>query len=190
MHFLPKSIGVKCKNPITVASLSSIIQNLKYQGTKYGSVLDYYESMNLINIQVFTRLDLSSIHIDLVPVDEIESVTIFVFTDDSHKVVYAPCDVKPFPESDIFMDADCLIIGNTIVGDILKDGFVLESDNPLRDELFVMDEIIVLKNKYHIKRVIITHLEEDWGKSYDDYVNLQKQFDGIEFAYDGLEINL
>ncbi len=53
-----------------------------------------------------------------------------------------------------------------------------------------MDEIIVLKNKYHIKRVIIIHLEEDWGKTYDDYINLQKQFDGIEFAYDGLEINL
>jgi phosphoribosyl 1,2-cyclic phosphate phosphodiesterase len=40
-----------------------------------------------------------------------------------------------------------------------------------------------------MKRVIITHLEEDWGKSYDDYVNLQKEFDGIEFAYDGLVIN-
>lgn len=57
------------------------------------------------------------------------------------------------------------------------------------DKLFVLDEIVELKNKYHIKRVIITHLEEDWGKSYDDYINLQKQFDGIEFAYDGLEIN-
>lgn len=53
-----------------------------------------------------------------------------------------------------------------------------------------MNEIIALKNKYHIKRVIITHLEEDWGKSYDDYINLQKQFDGIEFALDGLENKL
>ncbi len=45
-----------------------------------------------------------------------------------------------------------------------------------------MDEIVELKNKYQIKRVIITHLEEDWGKSYDDYEKLQKQFDGIDFA--------
>ncbi|SHJ81056.1 phosphoribosyl 1,2-cyclic phosphate phosphodiesterase [Anaerocolumna jejuensis DSM 15929] len=190
LDWLANSIGMKCKNPITVASLPSIIKDIKCQGTKYGSALDYYESMNLIDIQAFTSLDLASIHIDLIPVDETVNVAVFVYTQNSHKVIYAPCDVKPFPENDIFMDADCLIIGNTIVGDVLKDGFVLEKDNPLRGELFVMDEIVELKSKYHIKRVIITHLEEDWGKSYDDYMNLQKQFDGIEFAYDGLEINL
>lgn len=134
------------------------------------------------------RLDLSSIHIDLIPIDETENVTIFVFQQDIHKVIYAPCDVKPFPENDIFMDTDCLIIGNTMIGDILKDGFILQKDNPLRDELFVMDEIVALKNKYHIRRVIVTHIEEDWGKSFDDYVKLQLQYDGIEFAYDGLEI--
>lgn len=188
LDWLAKSIGLTCKNPITVASLPSIIRDLKCQGTKYGSVMDYYESMNLINVQSFSGLDFNSIHIDLVPVDESGYVTIFVLTNDSHKVIYAPCDVKPFPEHDIFVDADCLIIGNTIVGDVLKDGFILENNNPLRDELFVMDEIIELKKKYHIKRVIVTHLEEDWGKSYEDYMNLQKQYDGIEFAYDGFEI--
>lgn len=190
LDWLAYSVGVKCKKSITIASLPSIIKNLKCQGTKYGSVLDYYESMNLINVQSFTSLDFNSIHIDLIPVDESANVTIFVFTQDIHKVIYAPCDVKPFPKNDVFMDADCLIIGNTIVGDILKDGFILEKDNPLRDELFVMEEIVELKNKYHIKRVIITHLEEDWGKSFDDYTNFQLQLDGIEFAYDGLEINL
>ncbi len=188
LDWLAKSVGFTCKNPITVASLPSIIQDLRCQGTKYGSALDYYESMNLINIQAVTSLSRNSIHIELVPVDETGSVTICVFTEGSHKVIYAPCDVKPFPENDIFVDADCLIIGNTIIGEILKDGFVLETDNPLRDELFVINEIAELKNKYHIKRVIITHLEEDWGKSYDDYAKLQKHYDGIEFAYDGLEI--
>ncbi len=189
LDWLAKSVGLACKNSITVASLPSIIKDLKSQGTKYGSALDYYESMNLINIQAYTSLDCSSIHIELIQVDETGSITVFVFIEGSHKVIYAPCDVKPFPENDVFMDADCLIIGNTIVGDILKDGFVLEKDNPLRDELFVLDEIVELKNKYHIKRVIVTHLEEDWGKSYDDYMNLHNQLDGIEFAYDGLEIN-
>lgn len=189
LNWLANSIGIKSKNPIAVVSLPSIIKDLKCQGTKYGSALDYYEVMNLIKVQTATCLDIASIHIDLIPVDESARVTIFVFTENSHKVIYAPCDVKPFPEHDIFMDADCLIIGNTIVGDVLKDGFVLEKDNPLRDELFVMDEIVQLKDKYQIKRVIITHLEEDWGKSYDDYVKLQKKLNGIEFAYDGLEIN-
>lgn len=66
----------------------------------------------------------------------------------------------------------------------------MKEDNPLRDELFIIIDIEGLKNKYNIKRVIITHLEEDFGKSYDDYVELEKELDGIEFAYDGMKIEI
>lgn len=54
----------------------------------------------------------------------------------------------------------------------------------------MMDEIVELKKRYHINRVVITHLEEIRGKSYDDYLDLQKQYQGIEFAYDGMKIGL
>ena len=47
--------------------------------------------------------------------------------------------------------------GNTIVGDILKAGFILNEDNPLRKELFTLDEIDTIRNQYRIKEVIITH---------------------------------
>lgn len=83
-----------------------------------------------------------------------------------------------------------MIIGNTIVGDILKDGFVLNEDNPLRKELFTLDEIDAIRKQYSIKEVIITHLEEDWGKSYDDYRDLESEWNLIRFAYDGLKIQL
>lgn len=70
----------------------------------------------------------------------------------------------------------------------MKDGFVLGQDNPLREELFVMDEIVEIKKKFRVREVIVTHLEEDWGKSYDDYLALEKEYDGIRFAYDGMEV--
>ncbi|NGU66334.1 hypothetical protein [Clostridium perfringens] len=66
----------------------------------------------------------------------------------------------------------------------------MKEDNPLRYELFTLGDIEELKNKYNIKRVIITHLEEDFGKSYDDYVELEKELDGIDFAYDGMKIEI
>lgn len=53
-----------------------------------------------------------------------------------------------------------------------------------------MEEIVELKNKYNIKKVVMTHLEEDWGKSYDDYLELEKQYEDINFAYDGMIIDL
>lgn len=187
MDWLNSSIGIKCNDPVKVTSLKAVMEDLKKQGTKYGSALAYYASCGLITLYEENNLKVENI--ELVPANVEESVAIFIITGDDKKVIYAPCDVKPFLENDKFQFADTLIIGNTIIGDRLKNGFVLEQNNPLRDELFVMDEIVALKEKYHIKKVIMTHIEEDWGKSYDDYLELQNEYAGIYFAYDGMEVS-
>lgn len=190
MDWLAVSLGEKNNNPIEVASLPAILEDIKKQGTAYGSVLSYYEARGLVYMRGIRNLEGKNILIDLVPVNEQEHVTIFVISSNGKKIVYAPCDVKPFPMSEKFENADILIIGNTIVGDVLKDGFILNKDNPLRKELFTLDEIDDIRKQYGIKKVIITHLEEDWGKSYDDYKKLENELDSIHFAYDGLKIQL
>lgn len=53
-----------------------------------------------------------------------------------------------------------------------------------------MSEVIYLKTKFNINRVIVIHLEEDWGKSYDDYTKLEVQYDNVQFAYDGMVISV
>ncbi|MDF2801490.1 MAG: fold metallo-hydrolase [Anaerocolumna sp.] len=190
LNWLKLSVeGKACDRPIEISSLPQIIKDLREQGTKYGSALNYYEGMNLIKIDTFYRREYNQLRLELIPVDEGENVAIFVFTQDNHKVIYAPCDVKPFPDNEVFNNADYLIIGNTIIGDVLKNGFILKEDNPLRNELFVMDEIIEIKEKYNIKKVVMTHIEEDWGKTYDDYLILKEQYEDLEFAYDGLVID-
>ena len=190
MDWLANSLGKKTDNPIEVASLPAILADIKKQGTKYGSAIEYYEASGLIYTKEIRAFKKDNILIELVPVDEQEHVAIFIVSSNSKKIIYAPCDVKPFPKSEKFQDADVLIIGNTIVGDILKDGFVLNENNPLRKELFTLDEIDTIRKQYGIKRVIITHLEEDWGKSYDDYKELERELNLIHFAYDGLKIQL
>ena len=47
-----------------------------------------------------------------------------------------------------------------------------------------------IKRKYRIKRVIVTHIDEYWGKSYDQYREVEKTLDNVSFAYDGMEIIL
>lgn len=190
MDWLANSLGKKTDNPIEVASLPAILADIKKQGTKYGSIIEYYEAKGLVKTKEIHAFKKGDIVIELVPVDVQEHVAIFIISSDSKKVIYAPCDVKPFPKSEKFQGADVLIIGNTIVGDILKNGFVLNEDNPLRKELFTLDEIDTIRKQYDIKEVFITHLEEDWGKSYDDYRDLERELNLIHFAYDGLKIQL
>lgn len=190
MDWLAQSTGKRQRNPISVISLPVVLQDLKAQGTKYGSVLAYYEAQGLVTLHEESFFEKDGLRVDLIPANEGGTVAIFVIFKGGKKVIYAPCDVKPFPEHPIFNGADILIIGNTIVGDVLKEGFLLEPDNPLRRELFVLEEIVAIKEQYHIGKVIITHIEEDWGKSYDDYKELEKQCSGITFAYDGMKISL
>ncbi len=190
MDWLADSLGKKPKNPIGIASLPAILEEIKMQGTKYGSSIAYYEAKGLACTKAIRVFKQDSILIQLVPVNQQEHVAIFIISSNSKKIIYAPCDVKPFPKSEKFQGADVLIIGNTIVGDKLKNGFVLNEDNPLRKELFTLEEIDTIRKQHGIKEVIITHLEEDWGKSYDDYIRLERGLNGIHFAYDGLKIQL
>lgn len=190
MDWLAGSLGKKTDDPIEIASLPAVLQDIKKQGTRYGSAIEYYEAKGLVYTKEIRVFEKDHILIELIPADEQEHVAIFIISSSGKKIIYAPCDVKPFPESEKFRGADVLIIGNTIVGDVLKDGFILDEDNPLRKELFTLDEVDAIRRQYGIQEVIITHLEEDWGKSYDDYKELEKGLDSIHFAYDGLKVKL
>ncbi len=100
------------------AFLPAILANIEKQSTKYGSVIEYYEASDLIYTKEIRAFKKDNILIEMVPVDEQEHVAIFIISSNSKKIIYAPCDVKPFSKSEKFQDADVLIIGNTIVGDI------------------------------------------------------------------------
>lgn len=185
LNWLEVSEGKECTNPIDIFAMEHVMSDINSISSKFGSYLDYYENIrNIVKRKVVN---------DFIYLDDIKlafvranSATVFLFEQGGKKAIYAPCDVKPFPDSHIFNNADIMIIGNTIVGEVLKEGYILKEDNHLNDELFNMNEIEQLKSKYNIKKVIITHLEEDWGKSYDDYVKLENQYDDITFAYDGI----
>jgi phosphoribosyl 1,2-cyclic phosphate phosphodiesterase len=189
VNWLEVSEGRECNNPINVYAMEHVMSDINSIQFKFGTYLDYYEkARNLIKREIIDN----SIFIDNIKLSciKVNHATIFVFEENNAKVIYAPCNVKPFPNNEIFKNADVLIIGSTIVGDILKDGFILKSDNPLKKELFSMDEIQNIKREYNIKKIIVTHLGEDWGKSYTDYLELESQYNDILFAYDGMEIHI
>lgn len=189
LNWLEVSEGKECNKPINVYAVESVMFDMNSIKFKFGSYLDYYENTrNLIKRETIDK----SIFIDRIKISciKVNHATIFIFEENNKKVIYAPCDVKPLPNDDIFNNADVLIIGSTIVGNVLKGGFVLKDDNPLRNDFFTMDEIEDIKRKYNISKVVITHLEEDWGKSYNDYLKLECQYNGIQFAYDGMEIDV
>lgn len=189
LNWFEISEGKECTSPINVFAMKHVMADINSIGSKLGSYLDYYENIrNLIKRKVVEDyIYLEDIKLTFVRVG---SATVFVFEQNDKKIIYAPCDVKPLPENDIFKDSDIMIIGNTVVGEVLKYGYVLKEGNSILSELFTMKEIRNLKEEYNIKKVVITHLEEDWGKSYDDYLKLENEYEGIVFAYDGMTLEV
>ncbi|MCL2159231.1 MAG: MBL fold metallo-hydrolase [Oscillospiraceae bacterium] len=183
--------NIKPLNPITVYARAETMDDLNAIKSKYGSLLDYYEYMSLIRRQSVDGLvDIGNIKITLVPIPKNKAVSTFVFESNGKKLVYAPCDCVPFPNDEIMRGADILVIGNTFIGDVLKNGKVIMSAHPLRKELHSFEGVLEIKEQLGIKRVIITHIEEFWGKSYDDYIALEKKYHDVAFAYDGMSINI
>lgn len=57
-------------------------------------------------------------------------------------------------------------------------------------ELHTVNGVIEIAREMNIKSIIITHIEEDWGKSYDDYLELQNQYSNVKFAFDGMRVEV
>ena len=181
------AIGEHNPTPIEVYALDGVMSDLNGIRSKHGALLDYYEYMKLIHRNTADEVQLGSCKVTLIPVDETRSVTVFVFEQCGKKLIYAPCDVKPFPHSPLFEGTDCMIIGNHKAGFAGIAGY---EHTEIFKGLFSLEEIQELKARYAIPKVILTHIEEDWGMSYGDYAELEKTLEGTSFAYDGMEIDV
>lgn len=179
------------RSTVDICATPEVMETLNGISIGYGAILDYYVGMGLAKRKPITEpLFIEDIKITAVPVDKRKSVSVFIFEENGRKVIYAPCDCKPFPMDEQMRNADLLIIGNTFVGDTLKDNRIIDSNHPLRQELHSMEGVLKIKEELSITDMIITHIEEDWGKSYEEYVALEDKYPGVKFAYDGMVVEV
>lgn len=188
--------GEKNKDKINVYALKEVIEDLKAIKNKFGSYLDYYEGQKLIcinEVNEFKSVSIGSFKITFVPVNNDGVATVFIIENEGKKLIYAPCDIKPFPiKLDVIKNADMLILGNVIPDEPLKDEYSIPNDNVMKRIMFTINEVIDIRKSINAKEVIITHIEEDWGKSFDDYIRLEEKYKehNIKFAYDGMQIEI
>lgn len=185
--------GDKRAKKVQVCALTKVMKDLE---DKYGSFFDYYRELDLI--KTVSLKDKKPYIIDGYKITAFEVVgsdvasTVFLIEQGKKKVVYAPCDVKPFPENPRLREAGLLVLGGTFPEGPLRDGITIPKGNLLRNGLFSMQEALKLVKLLGVKKTVLTHLEEEWGRSYDDYKTTEKQYrkNNVHFAYDGMKINV
>ena len=168
-------------------------EGMRRLGSQYGPAIDFYRERGFLRVaplQGKTRL--GDIGITAVPVDRgSQTAFVYVFEQAGRRVIYAPCDIKPFPEHrDEVRDADLLIIQPGIFEHGLKHRFRYPAEHISRRTLYTFEQTLALAERLRAKRVVFTHLEEYWNRGYDDYRKLEKQYPGVRFAYDGLRLRV
>ncbi len=161
---------------------------LKKIRSAYGPLLDYYEAQGFVETTSFrTGVKLGSVNVTAIGVDRGSQIAfVYVFEKNGVRVVYAPCDIRPFPENrPEVADADLLIIQPGIFETGLKHGFVYPGRHISRTTLYTFEETLELSRRIGARRVLFVHLEEYWNRSHDQYLEIAGQFDRVDFAWDG-----
>jgi len=157
----------------------------------YGPLIDYYEEQGFVQrIPFRDTVEIGEMEITGIPVDRGSQLSfIYVFKKEGRRVVYAPCDVKPFPEDRAEVQKpDLLVIQPGIFEDGLKHGFIYGKGHISRSTLYTFEETVALAKRIQAGQILFIHLEEYWNRSHDDYVALEAKFDNIRFAYDGMHV--
>jgi phosphoribosyl 1,2-cyclic phosphate phosphodiesterase len=155
----------------------------------HGNLIDFYEKQGFVQCTPFEeRITLGDLEVTAVSVDRGNQVAfIYVYERFGKRMVYAPCDIKPFPEHrQEVQQPDLLVIQPGIFEDGLKHAFAYPRDHVSRTTLYTFEQTVDLARRIGARKTLFVHLEEYWNRSHDDYLSLETEFDNIRFAYDGM----
>jgi phosphoribosyl 1,2-cyclic phosphate phosphodiesterase len=169
--------------------LQGRIRNLR---SAYGPKIDYYVEQGFVEVVPFDdTIAIRGIRIHALPVDRGDQIVfIYVFNDGSKRMVYAPCDIKPFPEHlPEVRNPDLLVIQPGIFEKGLKHDFTYPADHISRSTLYTFEHTVDLARRLEAAQVVFVHLEEYWNRSHQDYKELEKSLSGMRFAFDGMKVH-
>jgi phosphoribosyl 1,2-cyclic phosphate phosphodiesterase len=168
-------------------------ENIEKLNSQYGPFIDFFQRRGFVELKSFKdKVHLKDVQLTAIPVERnSQPVFIYVFEKSGGKVIYAPCDLKPFPEHrDEVQRPDLLITQPGIFETGLKHGFEYPAEHITRKNLYTFEQTLSLAQRLQVKEVLFTHLEEYWHRSYDDYRALEADNPGIRFAYDGMQVTV
>jgi len=161
--------------------------------SQYGPVIDFYQESGFVRLTLFQdKVKVADVDVTAIPVDRGSKLAfIYVFEKSGRKVVYAPCDIKPFPEHrNEVQQPDLLVIQPGIFEEGLKHGFRYPAEHVSRTTLYTFEQTMDLAARIQAKKVLFVHLEEYWNRSHDDYRALESRDRRIRFAYDGMQLTV
>lgn len=149
------------------------------------SYIPLYRKRKIIKVEYLTegnKVEIGDLEITPYALPDTDTF-LYTFEENNKKVIYAPCDIRDFPIQDELMQPDLFILHLGFFEELVPKGWRFENEDSFEEDLVTIE-------KLKAKKTIFMHIEEAWGKSYDDYKKMEKELRryNIEFAFDGMSI--
>jgi len=178
------SFGLKPVRKSTLYISKETAENLKNQ--LLPSFISLYEIRKIVEVRNIREGETVKFgELEVTPYTLPKSDTFLFRIREGKKVaVYAPCDVRNFPVKECLMKPDVLILHLGYFKELVPPSIDLGEDS-FDDNLQTIMEL-------EAKKTVFMHIEEIWGRSYDDYKEMEGQLKefNVEFAYDGMRIKI
>jgi phosphoribosyl 1,2-cyclic phosphate phosphodiesterase len=171
----------------------ALYERIRRIQSAYGPLVDFYDVQGFIRCTTFREtIDLGPLKITAIKINQETQVAfVYVFEQAGKKMVYGPCDIKPFPEArKQVQNADLLVIQPGIFEGGLKHNFEYPENHVSRTTLYTFEETMALAKRIDAQKILFVHMEEYWNRGYDDYAVLEKKWDNVRFSYDGMHLTV
>jgi phosphoribosyl 1,2-cyclic phosphate phosphodiesterase len=181
------------KNRPTIVTTERVFERTceLYDGLRHFAEIGFAETHFLDE----EPLVVDGVRVEAVPYslsgDGDHDATAFVLTADGQTAVLATDDARYLDESALPNDIDFAVFECGYFPETLDGTSILAGKDKLAyaDEL-THEEILERIERLGPDRTILTEIEHLYARGYDDYRELEGEYDGIRFAYDGLTVTL
>jgi phosphoribosyl 1,2-cyclic phosphate phosphodiesterase len=119
-------------------------------------------------------------------------LTAYILERESRRLVFALDDTKDWRPSTEFLEPDLLVLETGWFELDPKGRVIVPPGHQIRNEEASFEETLGIIERINPRKAVLTHIEQLWARSYEDYLELEKKHytHKLQFAYDGLRIEL
>src|SRR5438445_2086973 len=119
-------------------------------------------------------------------------LTAYILERESRRLVFALDDTKDWKPGTEFLEPDLLVLETGWFERDPQGQIIVPPGHTIRNEEASFEETMRIVEQINPRTAILTHVDQLWARSYEDYLELEKKHHGhkLQFAYDGLRIRL
>ncbi len=159
---------------------------------RFGPFFDFWEHINIAEVhQIEGGVNFGDISIEPVVFKSLHRTmthsTAYIISSKDKKLVYAPCDITPFPDDARFHGCNLMILQIGWTGPRMAE----RAEKGPHYEIS-LEEIIDIARTYKPARMILTHIGDESELLSSDLKALEEEYTqfNIQFAYDGMTIHI